>query len=425
MQNFFSDNNSQKKSIFAMMKAPTTIKHSLAIFIHVIGWAIVLLMPILIDWGSEKINWIQYLQRLPVPLCFLAIFYINYFYLIDKYLFRKKIRQYVLINLFLIIGVEVGIHLFHEHNRKRQEVIEAHNASNRPLGQIPDDSITINKQSLSKSNTVKFGPPPPLDKKFDQKDREFGKRFKFFFALRNLFSLFLIVALAVAIKITGRWYRDEAIKTQLERSKTEAELKNLKNQINPHFLLNTLNNIYALIAFDTDKAQQAIQDLSKMLRYILYENQTEFVPIQREIEFIKNYIELMKIRLTQNVTVTTNLIISKTSTICVAPLIFISLIENAFKHGISPTQYSFIDILLEESEDHKIICRITNSYYPKPKADKSGSGIGLGQVSQRLELLYKGRYIWHQGVSEDGKEYNSLLIINPAENDGEEENESL
>lgn len=118
------------------------------------------------------------------------------------------------------------------------------------------------------------------------------------FILRDMLSLILTVGLAVSIKMTRRWYEAEASRRELEKSKTEAELKNLKNQLNPHFLLNTLNNIYALIAFDTDKAQKAVQELSKLLRYVLYENQEIYVPLSREAEFIRNYIELMKIRLT-------------------------------------------------------------------------------------------------------------------------------
>ncbi len=134
----------------------------------------------------------------------------------------------------------------------------------------------------------------------------------------------------------------EAARKEAERNRTEAELKNLRNQLNPHFLLNTLNNIYALIAFDTDKAQQAVQELSKLLRYVLYDNQQTYVPLGKETDFIRNYIELMRIRLSSNVQMTTQIDILPDSQTLIAPLIFISLIENAFKHGISPTERSFI-----------------------------------------------------------------------------------
>ena len=210
--------------------------------------------------------------------------------------------------------------------------------------------------------------------------------------------------------------RDEADKVlaaarkEAERNRSEAELKNLRNQLNPHFLLNTLNNIYALIAFDTDKAQQAVQELSKLLRYVLYDNQQTYVPLGKETAFIRNYIELMRIRLSSNVQMTTQIDILPDSRTLIAPLIFISLIENAFKHGISPTERSFIHIHLAENET-EVICEISNSNHPKNIMDKSGSGIGLEQVNRRLEILYPGQYTWQKGISEDGKEYRSRLSI--------------
>lgn len=187
-------------------------------------------------------------------------------------------------------------------------------------------------------------------------------------------------------------------------------MKNLRNQLNPHFLLNTLNNIYALIAFDSDKAQAAVQELSRLLRHVLYDNQQNFVALGKEMDFIRNYIELMRIRLASNVTVETQIDVRADSRTEIAPLIFISLIENAFKHGISPTESSFIRIHFSESPG-QVCCEIANSYHPKSQADKSGSGIGLEQVRKRLELTYPGQYEWKQGVSDNGKEYKSILVI--------------
>lgn len=207
-----------------------------------------------------------------------------------------------------------------------------------------------------------------------------------------------------------RWNQDKAAQREALKSLTEAELKNLRNQLNPHFLLNTLNNIYALIAFDTDKAQQAVQELSKLLRYVLYDNQQMFVPLAKEIDFIKNYIELMRIRVSPQVTIETSFDIKPDSQTPIAPLLFISLIENAFKHGISPTEPSFIRIAIGETED-QIHCTIRNSNYPKTRTDKSGSGIGLEQVSKRLELIYPGNYQWERSLSADGSEYISSLKI--------------
>ena len=143
---------------------------------------------------------------------------------------------------------------------------------------------------------------------------------------------------------------------------------------------------------------------------MLYDNQQETVPLCKEMDFIRNYIELMRIRLSANVEVETRFDVRPDSHTEIAPLIFISLIENAFKHGISPTKPSYIRICFEENP-REVKCEIRNSCYPKTGADKSGSGIGLEQVRKRLELTYPGRYEWKHGVSTDGKEYQSLLTI--------------
>ena len=153
-----------------------------------------------------------------------------------------------------------------------------------------------------------------------------------------------------------------------------------------------------------------MQELSCLLRHVLYENQQQTVTLDKEMDFNRNYIELMRIRLAKNVSMETRFDIPPDSRTPIAPLIFISLIENAFKHGISPTEPSFIRILFSE-KNGQICCDITNSYHPKTQADKSGSGIGLEQVRKRLELSYAGRYTWRQGVSEDKKEYRSVLTI--------------
>ncbi|MDD4142176.1 MAG: sensor histidine kinase [Bacteroidales bacterium] len=216
--------------------------------------------------------------------------------------------------------------------------------------------------------------------------------------------------LSIFIKMSANWKKAQASLKEAEKMRVEAELKNLKNQINPHFLLNTLNNVYSLIEFDKEKAQEAIQDLSKMLRYILY-NQRDYVSIHEEVGFIMNYVKLMKIRLTDNNEIITDISVSESSTTQVTPLLFISLVENAFKHGISATDKGFIHISISEPESGIISCVISNSYHPKSDSDKSGSGIGLEQVSKRLELMYPNKYIWNNYITDNGATYVSNLTL--------------
>ena len=187
-----------------------------------------------------------------------------------------------------------------------------------------------------------------------------------------------------------------------------AEVRALQAQINPHFLFNTLNNIYSLIAINQDKAQYAVHDLSKMLRHVLYENNQHFVPINKEFEFMKSYIELMSLRLPKN----TRLEISipeQANNSMIAPLLFIPLLENAFKHGVSSTQESFINIKFDLQNGNRIDCRVENSNYPKKDNDRSGSGIGLINLQRRLELLYSGKYIFNREIQDD--KFVTQLII--------------
>lgn len=340
----------------------------LEIMIHVIGWGIVFAFPFaMISRSGFAADWRDYLLHGGVVPCFyLFVFYLNYFGLIPRFLFNGFRKKFLFLNLLLFVLVAWAIHFWQEWLMEALVVLPR---------KVPMD-----------------GPP------------------RWLFILRDLFSMILTVGFCVAIRLSGRWMQIEAERRAAKQSQTEAELKNLRNQLNPHFLLNTLNNIYALIAFDRDKAQNAVQELSKLLRHVLYDNQYDRVPIGKEIDFIRNYIELMRIRMLPHVELKTVFDVCPDSPMLIAPLIFISLIENAFKHGISPTEPSYIYISFREN-GQELSCEIANSYHPKNKSDKSGSGIGLEQVSKRLELIYSGRYNWRYGIGKDGREYRSLLNI--------------
>ncbi len=213
------------------------------------------------------------------------------------------------------------------------------------------------------------------------------------------FLMFLVlncVIVAVAIGIR-HFIRTRQIRQQLKEEKaknTEAELAWLKNQINPHFLFNTLNNISSLTQIDPDAAQDAIAQLSDLLRYAMYETNKKTVPIQGEVEFMRNYISLMKLRCNEMTTVNVQWSIVNGQSE-VAPLLFISLIENAFKHGVSSSRSSTIDISLEQ-KGNSVVFTCDNTNYPKNDADRSGSGIGLENTRRRLDLMYANRYSWQQ-----------------------------
>ena len=252
-----------------------------------------------------------------------------------------------------------------------------------------------------------FNPQGFIDRIPDERYRQY--------ALANFYASSLVAILMSAFLagialLVHHVRRSLVVKRQLkeeQQKRTEAELEWLKNQLNPHFLFNTLNNISSLVQIDADKAQDAIAQLSDLLRYAMYESRHEMVPIQGEVEFMRNYISLMELRCNDKTEVTTTFDVQKNMEI--APLLFISLIENAFKHGVSSSRPSKIDIRLIQDEDQLVfICDNTN--YPKDDADRSGSGIGLENTRRRLELIYKGHYDWEQSLENDI--YHVRIILN-------------
>ena len=348
------------------------------VFIHLFVWIIVFGLPLFLTDRGQGVSWTHFWRSTSVMLSFMIVFYINYLYLIKQLLFQQKTKEFIIINVLLIIVMASLMYFSHDF-------IMSLNLDGRLRG-----------RGRGRGRMRRYASLP------------------YVFIARNVFSLALTVGLSVAIKMSARWSKVESERKELEKAKTEAELKNLKSQINPHFLLNTLNNIYALIEFNPPKAQIAVEELSKLLRHILYDNNDNFVPLSKEVEFIKNYIELMRIRLSKNVTLTTNIDVSANTSNQIAPLIYISLIENAFKHGISGDKNSFIDIQLHEKSDGVIQFTCKNSYFPKSESDKSGSGIGLSQVRRRLELLYPDHYTWNQSIdkNDDNNIFSSQLTIN-------------
>lgn len=209
-----------------------------------------------------------------------------------------------------------------------------------------------------------------------------------------IISSLLLCLMAIGIALSIRYVMRRSEQKQKE---VEAELAWLKNQINPHFLFNTLNNISSLAQIDGDETQEAIMQLSDLLRYAMYETNKPKVRLDGEVDFMRNYIDLMKLRCNEMTTINARFTIHNPQRE-VAPLLFISLIENAFKHGMNSNAPATIDICMEQQDDTLIfICDNTNN--PKPTKDRSGSGIGLDNTRRRFNLLYPGRYTWEQEIT--------------------------
>ena len=215
----------------------------------------------------------------------------------------------------------------------------------------------------------------------------------------------LINVMAIAFALSIRYMMRQQERKQKE---VEAELAWLKNQINPHFLFNTLNNISSLAQIDGDETQEAIMQLSDLLRYAMYETNKPKVRLDGEVEFMRNYINLMKLRCNEMTEVNAQFIMHNAQ-LEVAPLLFISLIENAFKHGMNSNAPAIIDIRLEQQDD-TLVFNCDNTNNPKPTKDRSGSGIGLDNTRRRLNLLYPGRYTWEQTITPENVYHVKISI---------------
>ena len=308
-------------------------------------------------------NMQEYVRFLVVPLSFMAVFYVNYLLLIDRYLFTRHVGRFLLANALLVAGVMLLVHLF-----------------------------------------FRFGIPPrphhpPMERPWQD---------TMFFFLRNAMLYLLVVGVSVAIRMTGQWYRAENIRKDLGGAAPKRNCKTSRANSIPISCSTRSTTSIRSSRLDPNRAQQTVHDLSRLLRYVLYDSSQPTVPLKAEMDFLGNYIELMRIRLPRHVRLDVSLPENPSHTL-VAPLLFISLVENAFKHGVSNDRPSFIDIDIRE-EEGVLACRIENSFFPKSEADRSGSGIGLANLCRRLEMIYPGRYEMKYG--QHGDTYETLLRIN-------------
>ncbi len=317
--------------------------------VNAVVWAAFAVMPFFSFFpGRPIVDGKDYAHFIVMLLSFMTVFYVNWFFLIEKYVFRRKLGMFFLMNVLLIAAMMLAIHVV---------------------------------------NQLFFPSPGHLGPHRGSQIMRL--------LLGNVLIYSLVVAVSLAIKMTSEWYRSENERKDKEKKRTETELLHLKSQLNPHFLFNTLNNIYSLIQIDVDMAQEAVHDLSRLLRYALYDSSKPMVPVDSELSFLRDYIALMKIRMPSHVDLKVDTLPSVPGRE-MAPMLFISLIENAFKHGVSNTEPSFIDIRIkaegEEGDPRRLVCDIRNSSFPKTDSDRSGSGIGLSNLRERLEMIYPGDY---------------------------------
>ncbi len=205
------------------------------------------------------------------------------------------------------------------------------------------------------------------------------------------FSTLLFIGITTFLKLIKDWLALQDINLKLakiEKQKLEAELKTLKGQLNPHFLFNSLNNIYSLALVKSNKVPELILKLSDLMRHIIYDSKENYIAIEKEIEFVNNFIELQRIR-TSDQTKIKYKVVGKIPSAKIAPLLFEPFIDNAFKHGLPGTASDFINITFNFLDKDKITFKLENNYEELFIQKKANSGIGLNNVKKRLKLLYQ------------------------------------
>ena len=222
------------------------------------------------------------------------------------------------------------------------------------------------------------------------------------------FGGLLLMGMNLGVKLYFKTQEDREQQERLEKQDLERQLEYLRYQVNPHFFMNTLNNIHALVDINPERAKTTIVELSKMMRYILYEGDKKLIPVQREALFLKNYIELMRLRYSSRVSINLD-IPEMMPDVMLPPLLLIIFVENAFKHGVSYAAPSFIDIKVTVTQEMlQFKCR-NSRQEQKPDEKKKKGGVGLANARRRLDLLFPDQYSLE--IKEDDKEYDVQLEI--------------
>ena len=326
--------------------------------LHTIGWIIVVIIPLYMHnaygGGSYHRVYSFYLHTFAAGV----VFYLGYFWLVPRYFLQDRRAAYFLILIGLILVAYFLTYLFEEY--VLHNMIDAEKAA----------------ESIKRITEKGDSPRPPM------------QLFNFF---SHVTSSLLLSGFAIGLGVTDKLKENEKKQKELEKERLHSELAFLKNQVSPHFFFNTLNNIYSLIGIDGPIAQESVLKLSKLMRYLLYESENGETQMSHELDFMNNYIDLMKLRL--NAKVHLEIDFPKDFVdFPIPPLLFIPFIENAFKHGISHRDPSFIHIKMEIDND-QIRFTSENSLGNSAKSgDMQHSGIGLENVRKRLGLLFPGKH---------------------------------
>lgn len=343
------------------------------VVLHVLAWVLVIFLPdILFDMPHNTISDTKRVLHFVLAFSF---FYFNYFVFVPMLLLKKKQVWFALVVVVSIVFTWYVNDFVMEEARAIYD-------------------ITVKEQKEK------------VDQKAEARKKLWRERHRAGENTGTAAIVLISFLLSTIARETREWYRQDEEKKNIEKERLISELSFLKSQVNPHFLFNSLNGIYALALKKSDDAPNAILQLSDLLRHMLYEGDKELIPLEKEVAYLKNYIELQKLRMPKNADIVFD-VEGNMQGLLVAPLLFISFVENAFKHGTGiGTPHIKVGMKVESGT---INFWVTNKISQANNKDEA-SGIGLQNVKKRLELLYPANY--QLKITEQNGEHSVYLTIN-------------
>lgn len=369
-------------------------------------WAMLYASPVINIYtrmaGNPRItfSWTEILHAWEYTSTWLVMFAIHNFLLLPLLLRKRKTGTYLCLSfLILLTGMFITYLNRPMHKNQYKTRMEAEwkadsLAYERVAAVRLGDGRYCSPQNPMRRKPLDYQPIDPLPMLGP------GELVAFFGGL-------LLMGMNLGVKLYFMSQRDRERQKIIDQRNLEQQMEYLKYQVNPHFFMNTLNNIHALVDIDPERAKTTIVELSKMMRHILYEGSKKLIPLTREVEFLNLYVQLMRLRYTRKVHINVD-VPPQLPELKLPPLMLIIFVENAFKHGISYREESFIDIKLRV-EDKRLLFSCCNSKPTQVQRTNEKGGMGLQNVRQRLELLYDDDYTLD--INDGEKTYEVKLDI--------------
>ena len=354
---------------------------------------------------SMTIDWQAVFNAWGLLAMFCVTFFLHNFFIAPLLVYANRKWAYgvslvVLIICFMGYQIHFRPHLPGPESKDRMEMKKGRIGERKPAlaHELPDSDTPFNPPLQPEDGRGEHfhdkKPEPP---------RAFGGQDSVAFIIMTL-----LLGLNIGAKGFFKSMDDKKRIKELERENLNSQLEYLKYQINPHFFMNTLNNIHALVDIDPEQAKYTIEVLSKLMRYVLYEGNKSMAPLQKELAFIGHYVDLMRIRYTDKVSISVSLP-SGVPDVQVPSLLFITFIENAFKHGVSYQKSSFIEVSIRVDEANREIAFSCNNSVKLESDEKKQGGVGLQNAKKRLQLIYGDDY--HLKIDSTPEEFRLLLRL--------------